>query len=459
MFRPVTMALGMGFLLLVASCGEDATAPQAVTGGLTGSVSATGDGEPVAGAAVIVVTDEFSIVQVTGTDAGGGYAFTDLPAGSFQVYALDEHHLLVEWHDARVHITGGQTTTADLLMVPSDHTSPLAYRIAGRVTDAATGLPVMGAWVMPVGYGEAGNSVRYLTNNSGLVTGVSDAQGRYSLPVWPVRTDYPDGPVRGLGAVSCAAGGFRPRTFVGAVASNPDMPWLEAGLLPAPPDSVLVLDIALERIPAGGLPAAETGKVRGRVVRDGIPVPAVMVTTTLTVLAHPDTVPDPVKVAVSGGALPSATDGTFELDLEPGWYSVRLGLTPDDGWRDGEGGMVEVAAGLTVELGDLEVVPAVRPVSPGRDARVAYPLTTLAWTSVPAAERYEVQVSSDQGYYFSTTTSDTFCALPDPSALPAGAAVYRWEVYASLLIEPPFYTRINSFEVPANFSVGLTSER
>lgn len=457
-YRLLIVLLGVTVVLWLASCGDDSTTPEATTGSLMGTITDTENDGPVVGAAVLVVTDEFAVVQVVATDAAGAFAMSDLPNGSYLIYALDENFLLVEWHEARIRITNGHTTEADLLMVPSDHTELLTYRIEGRVTDADTGAPLMGAWVLPIGYGEAGNSVRYLTNNSGLVAAVSGADGRYSLPKWPIRNDYPDGPVLGLGAVSCAAGGFRPRTFVGTVPSSPDMEWLETGWLPAPADSVLVLDIALEAIPAGGLPASETGTIRGRIVHDSVPQAEVMVTATLTILADLDTIPDPEKIAVPGGSMLSRADGTFDLHLEPGWYAVRPGMMPDDGWRPGATPMMEVVAGQTIEYGDLGVTPAILPVSPERGAVVPYPLTTLIWTSVPRAERYQIEIQSDRGYYFATATTDTFYGFFEPSGIEPGSAIYRWEVHAMMLMDPPFYTRINSFEVPATFTVTGGSE-
>ncbi len=178
-----------------------------------------------------------------------------------------------------------------------------------------------------------------------------------------------------------------------------------------------------------------------------------MVTATLTILADQDTVPDPEKIAVPGGSMLSRADGTFDLHLEPGWYSVRPGMMPDDGWRPGATPMLEVEASQTIELGDLGLSPAILPISPERGAEVPYPLTTLIWTSIPQAERYEIELRSDLGFYFATATTDTFYELSGPPFIEPGPAIYRWEVHAMMIMEPPFYTRINSFEVPATFTV------
>lgn len=441
-------------LLLVASCGDDSTTtPEAISGTLSGTVQNVVTDLPVEGTVVFLVTDEFAIVQAAQSGDEGEFSFPEMPPGSYLIYALDENHLLVDWHQARVRITRGETATVDLSMVPSDQSAPLTYRIEGRVTDVVTGDPVTGAWVMPVGYGEAGNSVRYLTNNSGLVAGVSGPDGRYSLPVWPIRLGYPAGPVVGLGPVSSSAAGYRPRTFVGTVPSSPDVPWLQTGWLPAPADSVLVLDIALEPIPEGGLPVSATGTLSGRVISGGVPQAEVMVMATLTILAEQDTVPDPVKTVVPGGSMWSRADGSFDLQVEPGWYAVRPGLLPDDGWRPGGSPMVEVLAGQTVSLGDMGIVPAVLPIFPRRGAEETYPMRTLTWTSVPGAERYAIEIVSGSDYYYTATTPDTFYAIPTTFSLEPSASVYRWEVRAQLRIESPFYTNINQFEVPATFRV------
>ncbi len=198
------LLLSLTLLLLLVSCSDNSSAPEDTPedklGSLQGAITEISTDGPVAGATVFVVTDEFAVVQVTETDDEGEFGLNDLPAGSYLIYALDEHHLLVEWHEARVHINQGSIATVDLLMEPSDHTADATYRIEGRVTDAHSGAPLAGAWVLSTGYGEAGNSVRYLTNNSGLVAALSSADGSYSLPAWPIRSFYPEGSVIGLGA-------------------------------------------------------------------------------------------------------------------------------------------------------------------------------------------------------------------------------------------------------------------
>jgi hypothetical protein len=217
---------------------------------------------------------------------------------------------------------------------------------------------------------------------------------------------------------------------------------------------VLVLDIQLVRIPAGGLPAEQTGTVRGRVVHQGAPRAGVMVTTTLTTLAAPDTVHAPDKVAVPGGSVASGADGTFAIRLEPGHYALRAGLLPDDGWcRDGGPGMIEILAGQTLEVGDVTVGRAVMPVSPARGDVVSYPLAMLAWTSVPGAERYEVELYAAGLPVFAATVTDTFLALDQGIYPSSGAVDYSWKVYAGRMVEPPGFTRIAWFEVPQAFRV------
>lgn len=452
--RSSILFAGVAILLLAAACGDDATGPDAGTSALEGTVTSLATGEPLGGIAVLLLDDRMDVVVVTGSDGDGHFGFTALPAGSYLVYPFDEDLLVVPWHDARVQVRAGATATADLVMAPSDRADPYTWRIAGRITDAASGEPVAGAWVMPIGYGEAGNSARYLLDNTGLVAAVSDADGRYSMPAWPVRDWWPDGDVIGIGPVSCAATGYRPRTFVGSGPSVAHEPHLQGGLLPAPADSVLVLDIQLVRIPAGGLPAELTGTVRGRVVHQGAPRAGVMVTTTLTTLAAPDTVLAPDKVAVPGGSVASGADGTFAIPLEPGHYALRAGLLPDDGWcRDGGPGMIEILAGQILEVGDVTVGRAVMPVSPARGDVVSYPVAMLAWTSISGAERYEVELHAAGLPVFQATTTDTFLALDQDIYPSSGAVDCSWQVYAARMVEPPAFTRIAWFEVPQAFRV------
>lgn len=440
--------------LIISACSNETTTPES-TGNLTGTVTHYQTGEPIGSARVFIITDEVAVLQVVDTDRDGFFELSKLPAGGHLLYALKADHTLIESHDARVHIQAGQSTTADMLMEDFGEAEFYTHSILGHVTDSTTGEPVQGAWVMPIGYGEMGNSVRYLMNNSGLVVALTNAHGSYGLGKWPVREYYPDGPVIGLGPVSCAAEGYRPRTFVGSGPSLAHEDWLQGGLLPAPEGTYLRLNIELVPIPEGGLPADEMGSVRGRIVHDGLPQAGVMVTTTMTTLAEPDTIYDANKVATTGGSMFSESDGTFELHLEPGHYALRAGLLPDDGWcRDGTPGMFEIVAAQTLEVGDVGVWPAVIPVSPARGDTVPYPMSRLVWNSFPGAERYEVELNSDMGTYLETTTTDTFYVLEDVPRLPSGTGLFSWQVVATRPSDPPHYHEaIGWFEVPSSFTV------
>jgi hypothetical protein len=118
--------------------------------------------------------------------------------------------------------------------------------------------------------------------------------------------------------------------------------------------------------------------------------------------------------------------------------------------------MIQVVAGQTLEVGDVSVGKAIMPVHPGRGEVVPYPLDMLVWTSIAGAERYEVELYSQQGQIFGATTVDTFLVMEEEFFLEPGSVDLVWKVYASRQYEPPDYYRIAWFELPAAFTVTAT---
>ena len=185
-----------------------------------------------------------------------------------------------------VDLDPGKSLSVDVLMLQNPE-EMLDFAITGTVTDAVTGDPLGGAWIAPTGLAEAGNTVRYLTNNSGTTLTVSGQDGAYRMPAFPVRDNGGMGDIIGLTPISVGRNGYRPRTFVGEGEGLAHEWYLTGGLLPAPADSVLELDIALEPVPDGGVPAAEMGTLSGRVVSDDdAPQAGVWVNVTLMELGR-----------------------------------------------------------------------------------------------------------------------------------------------------------------------------
>ena len=59
------------------------------------------------------------------------------------------------------------------------------------------------------------------------------------------------------------------------------------------------------------------------------------------------------------------------MDLQPGFYALRAGLLPDDGWVSTGLLAFEIVAGETFDAGAFNLRPAVRPLSPAQRDTVA----------------------------------------------------------------------------------------
>jgi len=399
------------------------------------------------------------MVQVSRVDSDGAFSFDNVPAGSLLLYAFAHNYRMSDASNSRVILQGGQDWTAAVRMM-EDEIEMYDHRIQGRVTDATTGAPVAGAWIAATSLAEAGNSVRYLVENTGTTLTVSDENGYYSMQAYGV-PEYWEGPIIGLSPISCARNGYRSRTYAG---EGPDFAYedyLPGGLLPAPADSVLVLDISLEPVPVGGLPAAAVGTVRGIVLHDGQPQEGVMVNLTLMALADRDTVFDPAdKVAVDGGFVLSGEDGSYEFKVEPGFYAIRAGLLPDDGWCRASGTLpdLEVVAGEVTEIGPLSMGRAIKPLSPLPGAVVSGQQIRLSWTSVAGAEYYRISGSINTTYSYDLgTTNESEFNWTAPALDPGQPHLVRWKVFAIHTVEE-MTQNISWFETPATFTIEAESQ-
>ena len=145
------------------------------TGSISGLVTAVG-GAPLAGVVVSAYLIDDGI-QTTTTDSAGRYQVNGLASGNYKVLTENRQGFLDELYDdtpcplgacsrnsqgATVVVTDGQTTGGiDFALSPGG-------RVAGRVTDAATGAPVAGAQL------EIMNA-----DDGGIATAVTDNDGRY----------------------------------------------------------------------------------------------------------------------------------------------------------------------------------------------------------------------------------------------------------------------------------------
>jgi hypothetical protein len=450
------LCLLLGLVLPLAGCSDGEDGPVAVPDGaaLSGTVTDRDTGEVLDEATVVLLHPDFSTYAVRDLDGSGAFSFSGVPAGSYMLYVLLSDYMMADASQTPVELGSGGSVTVDVTMLQNPE-EMLDHEIRGVVTDAVTGDPVGGVWIAATGLAEAGNTVRYLTGNSGTTLTVSGEDGSYTLPVFAVRSNGGMGDIIGLSPISVGRSGYRPRTFAGDGPDHAHEWYLPGGLLPAPADSVLVLDIALEPVPAGGVPAAELGTIRGRVVSDeDQPEAGVWVNVTLMALADRDTVFAPDKVSVDGGWAQSGDDGTWGMRLEPGFYSLRAGLLPDDGWAwTGSILALEIVAGETYEAGDVHVGAAVRPLTPEAGAVLTDPTPTLAWTAANRADSYRVIGALDGRQWFTIgTTSDTTLVWPFGAPGEAPRYDFRWQVQARRDVDGS-PTTFTMFEVPAAFTI------
>ncbi len=457
MSRPGFFLLAATLLIALSACSDDSTAPPGeATVTVAGIVTRSDTGQPLAGTTVVLTTAEFVVIQAAKVDQDGAFSFGDIPAGSLLLYAIHEGFEMAEPKASRVNMQGGQTWNATLLMMEFGDPN-LHFRIKGRITDAATGAPLDGVWIASSSLAEAGNTVRYLMNNSGLDIAVSDEDGQYSLPMYGVE-EFWGGPIIGLSPISCGREGYRSRTFAGEGPDFSHEPWFPGGLLPVPADSVLVLDIALEPVPDSGLPSEATGTVRGIVQHDSQPQSGVLVTMTLIAVADYDTVFDPAaKVAFHESSVRSGKDGSFEFKVEPGFYALRAGLLPDDGWcRDNGPSNLEVVAEQVTDVGTITLGSAISPLHPVPGLNLTSVPVTLSWTPIAGADFYRVTASINSfrpNEFDLGTTVET--ELGWELNMPPSGETYlvRWRVFAMRTDQGPNPVTFSWFEVPATFTV------
>jgi len=450
------LCLLVALALPLASCSDDDGGPVGLqeVAQLSGTVTDRDTGEVLDEATVVLLRADFSTYAVRDLDDLGAFAFSDVPAGSYLLYVLLSDYMMADASQTPGELAPGESFSADVKLLYNPE-EMLDYEIRGIVTDAVTSDPVAGAWIATTGLAEAGNTVRYLTNNSGTTLTVSGADGTYVLPVFPVRDNGGMGDIIGLSPISIGRSGYRPRTFAGDGPDSAQEWYLPGGLLPAPADSVLILNIALEPVPDGGVPSAELGTIRGRVVSDGDqPESGVWVNVTLMALADRDTVFAPDKVSVDGGWAASGEDGTWEMQLEPGFYSLRAGLLPNDGWAwAGNILALEIVAGEVYEAGDVYVGAAVRPLTPEPGTVLTDPPPTLTWTAAENADSYRVIGALDGHSWFTIgATSDTTLVWPFDAPGESSQYAFRWQVQAQRRFDGAM-TTFTMFEVPATFTI------
>ena len=119
---------------------------------LTGTVTETGTGDPLAGVQVIALSAaDFRLARGTVTDANGDYAL-DVAPGDYKLEFVDGSGAhAMEWYDD-LDLTGiADAVSASAPGVADADLDPLTGSIAGTVTDEPSGDPLEDAWVLAIG--------------------------------------------------------------------------------------------------------------------------------------------------------------------------------------------------------------------------------------------------------------------------------------------------------------------
>jgi hypothetical protein len=142
------------------------------------------------------------------------------------------------------------------------------------------------------------------------------------------------------------------------------------------------------------------------------------------------------------------------MQLEPGFYSLRAGMLPNDGWAwTGSILALEIVAGEIYETGDVYVGAAVRPLAPRPGAVLTDPPPTLSWTAAENTDSYRVIGALDGHSWFEIgATSDTTLVWPFDAPGESSQYAFRWQVQAQRNFDGTM-TTFTMFEVPATFTI------
>ena len=193
---------------------------------MTGTVTNNYNGTPIVGATVTIVTPTGNYVATTG--AGGVYTMNPAPAGTWNATASADTFLP---QTKQAVIVANQTTTLNFQL------DPMPGVLAGIVTNAATGNPVIGA--------------RITISSTPAKYTYSVAGGAYSINIFPLGT-WP---------ATCSKAGYEnlsagPFTFQQGVTITQNFPLLEA--LNAPVGVVAVLNALQTQVDiAWGVPVGQ----------------------------------------------------------------------------------------------------------------------------------------------------------------------------------------------------------
>ena len=141
---------------------------------VTGTVTDSQSGEPIAGAHVVALrASDFSMVRGAMADQAGAYSL-DLEPGDYHLAFVDATGThAMEWFEDQLMTGLANATTVTAPGTADADLDPLTGSIAGTVTDDDSGDPVDGTWVLAIGpSGPAGSAI-------------ADGNGDFTIPGLP----------------------------------------------------------------------------------------------------------------------------------------------------------------------------------------------------------------------------------------------------------------------------------
>ncbi len=192
--------------------------------GVSGTVTESGSGAPVAGAWVALLrTSDFSVAGGAVASATGDFSAA-VPAGSYYLYVVDPagaHRSGFHGAPAPVTVTvaAGAMTDADPV------TTPTRGAVTGTVTDSASGTPIPGAWAVTLSGATSSPEIGAVADGSGHFTvpglrpgnhfvGWLDPTGAHATRFHPDSPNVPDATPTAVtaGVAAVANGSLPPQT-------------------------------------------------------------------------------------------------------------------------------------------------------------------------------------------------------------------------------------------------------
>lgn len=143
---------------------------------VSGTVTESGSGDPLAGVHVVALrASDFAMARGAVTDAAGHYEL-DVAAGGYHLAFVDSSAThAMEWFDDQPSTGLGSAATVSAPGTADAALVEVTGSMAGTVTDDPSGVPLVGAWIVAVGpNGVAGGAVTAVDGTweiSGLVPG------------------------------------------------------------------------------------------------------------------------------------------------------------------------------------------------------------------------------------------------------------------------------------------------